>query len=112
MSSVTCCLSQGLGLQYARQLVEAGCRTLIVASRSAVLPCETLAEFATQGVAVFVVHVDSGDVSATAAVLSWARQHLPAITHHAHAAGVTGQILLKVSISRIFLDDDHNVQIA
>ena len=91
-------MSQGLGLQYARQLVVAGCRTLVVASRTATLPREDLEEFAVQGVAVFVVHADSGDATATKAVLTWAQQHLPAITHHAHAAGVTGQTLLKVSI--------------
>ena len=49
--------------------------------------------------AVFVVRADSGDASATRAVVSWARQHLPAITHHAHAAGLTGQTLLKVSMN-------------
>ena len=79
----------------------AGCRTLVVASRSAALPRDTLEEFAKQGVAVFVVHGDSADASATAAILGWARRHLPAITHHAHAAGVTGQTLLKVSKSLI-----------
>ncbi len=95
-----CALSQGLGLQYARQLASAGCRTLILASRTATLPREALEEFAVQGVAVYVVHVDSGDAAAMKAVLTWAQQHLPAITHHAHAAGVTGQTLLKVSICK------------
>ena len=90
---------QGLGLEYARRLAAAGCRALVLASRSAALPRETLEEFASQGVAVFVVRADSGDKAAMMTVLEWARQHLPAITHGAHAAGVTGQTLLKVRAS-------------
>ncbi len=93
-----CASSQGLGLQYARQLVASGCRTLVLVSRTATLSREALEEFAIQGVAVFMVHADSGDATATMAVLTWAQQHLPAITHHAHASGVTEQTLLKVSI--------------
>lgn len=107
---MTCASLQGLGLQYARQLVQAGCRTLIVASRSAALLRETLEDFAMQGVAIFVVHADSGDASSITAVVGWARRYLPSITHHAHAAGVTGQTLLKVTVSHYSLTFKQKLQ--
>ena len=78
-----------------------GCRSLVLASRSAALPREALEEFARQGVAVFVVRADCGNAMAMAMVLDWSRQQLPAVMHCAHAAGVTGQTLLKVCSSPV-----------
>ena len=81
---------QGLGLEYARALVAAGCRCLVLTSRYGALPPETLRELAEAGVAAFAVAADAGDASAASAVLGWARERLPAAQHHAHAAGVSG----------------------
>ena len=81
---------QGLGLEYARRLVAAGCRCLVLTSRAPRLPRETLAAFAVLGVAVFVVRADTGDARDTVRVAAWAREALPAVRHYAHAAGVSG----------------------
>ena len=83
-------MPQGLGLEYARQLASAGARCLVLTSRDPHVPAETLAGFASLGVAVFVVRADAGDAAAAARVFAWARERLPAVEHYAHAAGVSG----------------------
>jgi NAD(P)-dependent dehydrogenase (short-subunit alcohol dehydrogenase family) len=87
-------LEQGLGLEYAQQLVAAGCRCLVLTSRAGTLPASVLREFAAAGVAAFAVAADFSDAASAAAVLEWAREHLPAVEHYAHAAGVSGFALL------------------
>ncbi len=77
-------------MEYARQLAAAGARCLVLTSREARVPAETLAGFAGLGVAVFVVRADAGDASAAAQVFAWARERLPGVAHYAHAAGVSG----------------------
>ena len=85
---------QGLGLEYARQLAASGCRCLVLTSRRGYLPPETLQGFAAAGVTVYAVATDSGDAAQAVQVLAWAREHLPAVQHYAHAAGVSGFSLL------------------
>ena len=87
---------QGLGLEYARSLVEAGCRCLVLTGRSPTLTLETLADFAAAGVAVFTVAADAGDPAAWQSLLRWAHERLPAVQHFAHAAGITGFDMLQV----------------
>lgn len=87
-------IGQGLGLEYARQLVAAGCRCLILSSRSGTLPFELLKQFASLEVTVFTVETDASDADASAAVLRWAHEHLPYVQHYAHAAGISGFAML------------------
>jgi NAD(P)-dependent dehydrogenase (short-subunit alcohol dehydrogenase family) len=94
MESENCSPGQGLGLEYARQLVAAGCRCLVLTSRSGTLPLEALQEFASAGVTVFTISADSGDAKESAAALRWAHEHLPPVQHYAHAAGVSGFAML------------------
>ena len=100
---MTWTLAQGLGLEYAKQLAGAGCRSLVVTSRHPCLPREVLEAFASQGVALWAVQADAGDAARTAEVLAWAREQVPAVQHYAHAAGVTAQTLLKVIPSQHLL---------
>ncbi len=72
----------------------AGCRCLVLTSRSGTLLLEVLQEFASAGVTVFTVSADSGDAEESAAALRWAHEHLPAVQHYAHAAGVSGFAML------------------
>lgn len=90
---VTCCGTgspQGLGLELARQLVRAGCRHLVLASRNPELPMEQRKEFAAAGVAVHVKKVDAGDPVSVDSLLLWVHQNLPPIWQYAAAAGVSG----------------------
>ena len=66
----------------------------MLTSRSGTLPLEVLQEFAWAGVTVFTVSADSGDAEESAAALRWAHEHLPAVQHYAHAAGVSGFAML------------------
>lgn len=72
----------------------AGCRCLVLTSRSGTLPLEVLQEFASAGVAVFTIGADSGNAKDSAAVLQWAHEYLPSMQHYAHAAGVSGFAML------------------
>ncbi len=82
--------AQGLGLQFARQLADAGARCLVLTSRAPRLSAEALAALARPGAAAFVVAADAGNEAHTARVAAWAREALPAVAHYAHAAGVSG----------------------
>lgn len=92
-------LLQGLGLEYARQVVGAGCRCLVVTGRAPALPPAVLAEFAAAGASLFCVAADAGDAAAWEAVLKWAHERLPQVQHFGHAAGITAFDLLAVSSS-------------
>lgn len=48
-----------------------------------------------QGVNLWVVKADSGVAAEVQAVLLWAHENMPAIEHHAHAAGVSGFDMLQ-----------------
>jgi KR domain len=68
----------------------------VLTGRSPTLPLETLAALAAAGVTVFTVAADAGDPAAWDSLLKWAHEHLPAVQHFAHAAGVTGFDMLQV----------------
>lgn len=87
--------TQGLGLEYCRELVCQGCRLILVASRSGGLAVETMAEFACMGCTVLAVRLDSSIAASLAEVLEWAHTELPFVEHFAHAAGVPGFALLE-----------------
>ena len=86
---------QGLGLEYARRLVAAGARTLVLTSRDPRLPLDVMKALATQGVTVFTVHADATDTGSISAVLAWVHEHLPHLGHVVHAAGVSDFHLLQ-----------------
>ena len=86
--------TQGLGLEYARQLAKAGAQALVLTSRQPQLPQDVLEELAAHGVAVFTVAADAGQAGDAAAVLRWVHEHLPACSQLVHAAGVSGFALL------------------
>ena len=90
LTRAAACRAQGLGLQYARHLADAGARCLVLTSRAPRLSAEELAALARPGAAAFVVAADAGDAAHTARVAAWAREALPAVAHYAHAAGVSG----------------------
>ena len=52
-------VSQGLGLSYARSLVEAGSDCLVLTSRTAAMTKGDLVELARKGTAVFVLQADA-----------------------------------------------------
>jgi NAD(P)-dependent dehydrogenase (short-subunit alcohol dehydrogenase family) len=86
---------QGLGLEYARDLVARGCRLLVLTSRSGELAPGARREFEAAGARVICKAVDAGDAPAMRALLAWMREELPYIQHVAHAAGVSGFAMLQ-----------------
>lgn len=81
---------QGLGLEYAKQLVRAGARILVLASRNPELPLQTLIGLASKGVIIFTARVDAADSAAVSVLLEWVHENLPHLGQVAHAAGVSG----------------------
>lgn len=92
---------QGLGLEYAKRLVAAGCKCVVLTGRAPALPPATLAEFAAAGASVFCVSADAGEATAWAAVLKWAHERLPQVQHFGHAAGITAFDLLQVGTPQL-----------
>eukprot|EP00887_Chlorella_sp_A99_P003341 scaffold26.g3341.t1 len=86
--------TKGLGLEYSRSLLAAGCKLLVLASRSGTVAAAVLREFAAQGAAVFAVKLDVGDAPAVHRTLAWMREELSHIEHIAHAAGVSDFCML------------------
>ena len=80
---------QGLGLEYAKRLVSAGARTLVLATRSPKLAPDTLGLLASGGVAIFTACADAADADSVAAVINWVHERLPRLGHVVHAAGVS-----------------------
>lgn len=88
-------LLQGLGLEYCKDLVQRGCKLLVVTSRTGVLPAAAAQAFAAAGVQVVALSADAANPADMARVLGWVREELPFIQHYAHAAGVSGFDMLQ-----------------
>ena len=87
--------NQGLGLEYARRLATAGCKTLVLTGRTPALSAADLAGFANQGTTVYTVAADAGthqsmhqELSSPAAL---GHEHLATINQFVHYDGIEGK---------------------
>ncbi len=86
---------QGLGLEYAHQLRNAGSRCIVISSRAGILPSTTLREFGQAGIVVFVIKTNSGNPNSVSAMMAWIHEHLPYPEHYVHAAGKSSFTMLE-----------------
>lgn len=86
--------TKGLGLVYSRQKALEGSGCLVLASRNPALHLEELKSLAASECATFVVQCDTSQQHASAALVSWTREWLPAVHSFAHAAGILGYNLI------------------
>jgi NAD(P)-dependent dehydrogenase (short-subunit alcohol dehydrogenase family) len=87
--------TQGLGLAIARQLIEEGCRKLVIASRDMDRGMKVAADLSMDGVEVRFLAVGMGDVAAVRAMVDEAHDTMGRITAFVNAAANTdrGSIL-------------------
>ena len=97
-------LLQGLGLEYAKQLVKQGCRTLVLTSRTGALADEDKQHFSAYGAAVHVLKTDAGVASEMQQMLAWVHDNLPPVQQYVHAAGVSGFDMLNSMSSEALLE--------
>jgi len=87
--------TQGLGLAIARQLVEEGCRQIVIAGRNAERGVSVAADLSKNGVEARFLAVDMGDVDAIRAMVNDAHSSMEKITAFVNGAANTdrGSIL-------------------
>ena len=85
---------QGIGVVYARHLLEGGCNSLVLMSRSGILLLVDLAELMELGVVVYSIECNSADASQSASVMEWVHETLGCVQQYVHAAGLSSFALL------------------
>ena len=80
---------QGLGLEYARQLAQAGCGHLLLTGRMPIVSRAVLVWFAAHDVTMWTARVDAGQSLTSESVLRWLHERLPPLGQYVHAAGIS-----------------------